>query len=58
MKKTGLKDFGIFAGKHLSLYFAIFTKNTCVGVSFYKSCRAEGQQLYSTETPTPVFSCE
>ena len=26
--------------------FAIFTGNTCVGVSFWKSCRLSGLQLY------------
>ena len=32
--------------------------NTCVGVSFSKSCGADGLQLYEKETPTQVFSCE
>ena len=33
-------------------------KNTCVGVSFWQSCRPEGLQLYQKVTPTQVFSCE
>ena len=38
--------------------FAISTWNTCVGVSFKKSCRSEGLQLYYTETSTQVLSRE
>ena len=38
--------------------FAICRGNTCVRVSFSKSCRSEGPQLYQKEAPTEVFSCE
>ena len=31
-------------------------KNVCVGVSFWWSCRLEGLQLHTKETPTQVFS--
>ena len=33
-------------------------ENTCVGVSFYQSCKPSGLQFYQIQTTTQVFSCE